>query len=39
MCTGTDVEHNDPNLVGQRHDDVAKVTEMILINAFPSCLV
>ena len=37
--TGIDVEHNDPNLVGQRHDDGAKVTEMILINAFPSCLV
>ena len=27
MCTGTDVEHHDPNLVGQSHDDVAKVTE------------
>ena len=37
--SGIDVEHNDPNLVGQRHDDGAKVTEMILINAFPSCLV
>ena len=35
MCTGTDVEHHDPNLVGQSHDDVAKVTEMTLINAFP----
>ena len=27
------VEHNDTNLVGQSHDDAAKVTEMTLINA------
>ena len=33
MCTGTDVENSNPNLVGQSHDDVAKVTEMTLINA------
>ena len=39
MCTGIDVEHNDTNLVEQRHDDVAKVTEMTLINAFHSTLV
>ena len=39
MYTGTNVEHNDTNLVEQRHDDVAKVTEMTLINAFHSSLV
>ena len=33
VCTGTDVEHNDTNLVGQSNDDVAKITEMTLINA------
>ena len=31
-CTGTDEEHNDTNVVGQSNDDVAKITEMTLIN-------
>ena len=33
VCAGTDEEHNDTNLVGQSNDDVAKITEMTLINA------
>ena len=37
--SGIDVEHNDPNLVVQSYDDVDKVTEMTVINAFPSSLV